>query len=168
VANITIKQTYPEAILLVDLARNVWDGNSPTVKIEFVVSDRLKTEFLNLTGKDIQTVFITDSGARHIKKQHGQGEALRGQVDITPDDFAFIPLVLNEFDSVEHTGEDKRSNKRILFAKRISGTVYLATIGAGTDQNGDTNLLENARAGYFVLTVSGLLEPTSETTPGGN
>jgi hypothetical protein len=74
------------------------------VKIEFAVSERLKAEFLNLTGKDIQAVFITDSGARHIKKQHGQGEALRGQVDVAPDDFAFIPLVLNEFDRAEHTG----------------------------------------------------------------
>ncbi|MDR1240143.1 MAG: hypothetical protein LBK27_08505 [Treponema sp.] len=126
-----IKQAYPEATLLVDLARNVWDGRSPTVKIEFAISDRLKAEFLNLTGNDIQAVFITDSGTRHIKKQHGHEEALRGQVDITPDDFAFIPLVLNEFDTVEHTGEDKRGNKKILFTKKISETIYLATIERG-------------------------------------
>jgi hypothetical protein len=87
--------------------------------------------FLNLTGKDIQAVFITDSGARHIKKQHGHGEALRGQMDITPDDFAFIPLVLNEFDTAKYTGEDNRGNKKILFSKKISGTVYLATIERG-------------------------------------
>jgi hypothetical protein len=48
-----VKQTYPEATLLVDLACNVWNGHSPTVKIEFAVSDRLKAVFLNLTGKDI-------------------------------------------------------------------------------------------------------------------
>jgi hypothetical protein len=126
-----VKQAYPEAALLVDLARNVWNGHSSTVKIEFAVSDRLRAEFLNLTGKDIQAVFITDSGARHIKKQHGQGEALRGQVDIAPDDFAFIPLVLNEFDTAEHTGEDNRGNKKIVFTKKISGTVYLATIERG-------------------------------------
>jgi hypothetical protein len=126
-----IKQTYPEAVLLVDLARNVWNGYNPTVKIEFAVSDRLKAEFLNLTGKVIQAVFITDSGTRHIKKQHGQGEALRGQIDITPEDFVFIPLILNEFDTAEHTGEDKRGNKKILFTKRINGTVYLAAIERG-------------------------------------
>jgi hypothetical protein len=128
---VAIKQAYPEATLLVDMARNVWDGHSSTVKIEFAVSDRLRAEFLNLTGKDIQAVFITDSGTRHIKKQHGQEEALRGQVDITPDDFAFIPLVLNEFDTAEHTGDDKRGNKKILFPKKISGTIYLATIERG-------------------------------------
>jgi hypothetical protein len=48
-----IKQAYPEAALLVDLARNVWNGHNSTVKIEFAVSERLKAEFLNLTGKDI-------------------------------------------------------------------------------------------------------------------
>jgi hypothetical protein len=127
----TIKQTYPEAALLVDLARNVWDSHSSTVKIEFPISDRLKAKFLNLTGKDIQAVFITDSGTRHIKKQHGHGEALRGQVDIAPDDFAFIPLVLNEFDTAEHTGEDNRGNKRILFTKKINETDFLATIERG-------------------------------------
>jgi hypothetical protein len=66
----------PEAALLVDLARNVWNDHSPTVKIEFAVSERLK--------------------------------------------------------------------------------------------NGDTDFLENARTGCLLLTVSGPLEPTSETTPGGN
>jgi hypothetical protein len=64
----TVKQVYPEAALLVDLVRNVWNGHSPTVKIEFALSDRLKAKFPDLTGKDIQAVFITDSGARHIKK----------------------------------------------------------------------------------------------------
>ncbi|MDR0645391.1 MAG: hypothetical protein LBG05_10910, partial [Treponema sp.] len=58
-------------------------------------------------------------------------ESLRGQEDIAPDDFAFIPLVLNEFDTAEHTGEDKLGNKKILFTKKISGTVYLATIERG-------------------------------------
>jgi hypothetical protein len=125
------KQAYPEAALLVDLACNVWNGHSPTVKIEFAISDRLRAEFLNLTGNDIRAVFITDSGARHIKKRHGRGEALRGQADIVPEDFAFIPLVLNEFDTAERTGEDRRGNKKILFTKKIGGTVYLATIERG-------------------------------------
>jgi hypothetical protein len=52
-------------------------------------------------------------------------------VDIDPEDFAFIPFVLNEFDTVEHTGADNRGNKKILFTKKISGTVYLATIERG-------------------------------------
>jgi hypothetical protein len=126
-----IKKRYPEAALLLDLAQNVWNGNTVTTKIEFPLSDKLKTEFLNLAGTSIQAVFITDSGARHIKKQHGQGEGLRGQIDRTPEDFALIPLVLNEFDRAEHTETDKKGNKKILFSKKIDGNIYLATIARG-------------------------------------
>jgi hypothetical protein len=93
-----IKGKYPEAALLVDMAENVWNGDNITAKIEFPISDRLKAEFLNLVGNNVRTIFITDSGVRHIKKQHGQGEALRGQIDIAPEYFALIPLVFNEFD----------------------------------------------------------------------
>jgi hypothetical protein len=67
-----IKQAYPEAALLVDPAHNVWNGYSPTAKIEIAISDKLKAEFLNLTGKDIQAVFITDSGARHMAEHTGE------------------------------------------------------------------------------------------------
>jgi tmRNA-binding protein len=129
-----VTDKYPEAALLVDLARNVWNGDNITAKIEFLLSDRLKAEFLNLAGTNVQAVFITDSGARHIKKQHGQGEALRGQVDITPADFALIPLVLNEFDKAEHTETDKKGNKKILFSKKIQETIYLATIERGPNK----------------------------------
>ena len=31
----------------------------------------------------------------------------------------------------EHTGDDNRGNKTMLFTKKISGTVYLATIERG-------------------------------------
>jgi hypothetical protein len=129
-----INQKYPEAILLVDLARNAWNGNNITAKIEFPLSARLKAEFLNLAGTNVQAVFITDSGARHIKNQHGQGEALRGQADIVPEDFALIPLVLNEFDKAEHTETDMKGNKKILFSKKIQGTIYLATIERGPNK----------------------------------
>jgi len=36
------------------------------------------------------------------KKKHGSNETARGQINITPDDFALIPLVLNEFDKAGH------------------------------------------------------------------
>jgi hypothetical protein len=49
-------------------------------------------------------------------------------VDITPTDFALIPVVLNEFDTVERTGEKKLGNKKLLFTKEIEGTIYLASI----------------------------------------
>ncbi|AEF81382.1 conserved hypothetical protein [Leadbettera azotonutricia ZAS-9] len=56
----------------------------------------------------------------HIKK-----------TDINPDDFAYIPLVLNEFDTMEYTETDKKGNKKLLFKKKIDSQIYLATIERG-------------------------------------
>jgi len=127
---------YPEAPLIVAMAEGVWAGNHNTVKIEFSLSNSLKVKLRELLGKEIQKVFITDSDVRHIKKHHGQNEEKRGQIDITPADFALIPVVLNEFDTAEHTGEDKIGNKKLLFSKKIEGNVYLASIERGNNQIG--------------------------------
>jgi hypothetical protein len=126
-----IEKAYPESTALTGLAVSVWNGNTQPAKVDITVTDRLKAEFQKLLGKEIQSVFITDSDVRHIKKRHGQNEALRGQADITPSDFALIPLVMNEFDTAEHTETDKLGNKKILFAKKLNGTVYLATVERG-------------------------------------
>jgi len=127
---------YPEAPLIVAMAESAWAGNCKTAKIEFSLSDNLKTKLYELLGKEIHKIFITDSDARHIKKHHGQNENKRGQVDITPLDFAFIPAVLNEYDTAEHTGQDKVGNKKLLFTKKVNGTVYTASIERGNNQIG--------------------------------
>jgi hypothetical protein len=51
--------------------------------------------------------------------------------DVTPDDIALIPLVLNEFDTAEHTKTDSKGNKKILFKKKIDGLIYITTIERG-------------------------------------
>ena len=131
-----ISGKYPEAPLIVAMAESAWAGNKKTAKIEFSLSDELKTKLDELLGKEIHKIFITDSDARHIKKHHGQNEDKRGQVDITPADFALIPVVLNEYDTAEHTGQDKMGNKKLLFTKKIEGTIYLASIERGNNQIG--------------------------------
>jgi hypothetical protein len=98
------------------------------------VKGKLHTELSRLLGKDIKTVFLTDSDIRHIKKKHSHSEFGRGQVDITPDDFALIPLVLNEFDKVEHDLTDKMGNKKLIFQKKCNGMVYVATIERGENK----------------------------------
>ena len=130
-----IKQ-YPEALLIVAMAESTWAGNCKTAKIEFSLSVGLKTKLKELLGKEVHKIFITDSDARHIKKHHSKNEDKRGQVDITPADFALIPVVLNEYDTAEHTGEDKKGNKRIMFTKKIEGTIYVASIERGNSQIG--------------------------------
>lgn len=126
-----LAEKYPEAAIFAAIAGSVWQGSKAAVKMELQVAGRLKAELQRLLGTDVQTIFVTDSDIRHIKKQHGQGEALRGQIDVTPGDIAFIPLVLNEFDTAEHTETDRKGNKKILFKKRIDGLVYLAAVERG-------------------------------------
>jgi len=124
-------KNYPEAAAFAGVAESVWNGNNSPVKVEMRVSGRLHAELRRLLDKDIQTVFLTDSDIRHIKKKHGSNEAARGQVDITPDDFALIPLVLNEFDKAEHDITDKMGFKKLLFQKQCGEMVYIATIQRG-------------------------------------
>jgi len=124
-------KNYPEADAFAGAAVSVWNGSTSPVKIEMVVKGKLYAELKKLLNKDIQTVFLTDSDIRHIKKKHGSNEAGRGQIDITPDDFALIPLVLNEFDKIEHDLTDKKGDKKLLFQKNCEGLVYLATVERG-------------------------------------
>jgi hypothetical protein len=127
---------YPESHLLVAMAETAWAGNLKSVKIEFSLSDRLKVKLTDLLGKEIRKIFITDSDARHIKRRHGQNEEQRGQIDITPADFAFIPVILNEYDTVKRIGEDKIGNKKLEFTKKIEGKFYLVSIEKGKNQIG--------------------------------
>jgi hypothetical protein len=55
----------------------------------------------------------------------------RGQVDITPSDFALIPCVMNEFDTAQHEETDRLGNRKIIFVKRTNGTVYTASVEMG-------------------------------------
>jgi hypothetical protein len=135
-----LAEKYPEASLIVEMARAAWSGNLKAARIDFLLSDRLKTELKALLGKDIKSIFITDSDARHIKKNHGQGEAARGQVDITPEDFALIPVVMNEFDIATHEDTDRMGNKKVLFVKSVNGNVYTASVERGNNQIGAITL----------------------------
>ena len=132
--HLDITTIYPEAAAFAGVAASVWNGNSSPAKVEMNVTGRLHAEFKRLLDKDIQTVFLTDSDIRHIKKKHGSSETARGQINITPEDFALIPLVLNEFDKAEHDITDKKGNKKLLFQKNYGGIVYIATVERGKNK----------------------------------
>jgi hypothetical protein len=139
---------YPEASLLVELAKTAWNDDLKAARVDFSLSDRLKEELKNLLGKDIKSIFITDSDVRHIRKNHGQGEARRGQENIKPEDFALIPAVMNEFDFARHEDTDRRGNKKVLFVKKVNGTVYTASVERGNNQIGVITLWKTkARSG---------------------
>jgi len=127
-------KNYPEADAFTGAAISVWNGSTSPIKIEMAVKGRLFYELKKLLNKDIQTIFLTDSDIRHIKKKHGSNETERGQINITPDDFALIPLVLNEFDKVEHDITDKLGYKKLLFQKNCDGLIYIATVERGENK----------------------------------
>ena len=124
-------EKYPESAAFAGVAASVWNGSNSPAKVEMAVKGRLYTELKKLLNKDIQTVFLTDSDIRHIKKKHGSNEVAKGQIDITPDDFALIPLVLNEYDKVEHSLTDKLGYKKLLFQKTCDGVIYVAAVERG-------------------------------------
>ena len=126
-----IAKKYPEAAAFAGVAASVWNGSNSPAKVEMQVTGKLHAELENLLNKSIQTVFITDSDMRHIKKYHSKNEDARGQVNLTPRDFALIPLVLNEYDSIEMTDVDKLGNKRFLLSKVIENETYITTIQRG-------------------------------------
>ena len=139
---------YPEAAVIVEMARTAWNGDLKAARINFSLSDRLKTELRKLLDKEIKTIFITDSDVRHIKKNHGQGEERRGQVNITPEDFVLIPLVMNEFDTTQYESTDRKGNKKIMFVKKVNGSIYTASVERGNDQIGVITLWKiKARSG---------------------
>jgi hypothetical protein len=127
---------YPESPLIVAMAERAWQGGMEAAKIDFSLSGRLKAELKKLLGKDVKNIFITDSDVRHIKKNHGHGEAARGQIDVTPEDLALIPAVMNEFDAANYEDTDRRGNKKILFVKKVNGNIYTASVERGNNQIG--------------------------------
>ncbi|MDR0908816.1 MAG: hypothetical protein LBM77_03530 [Spirochaetaceae bacterium] len=142
-----ITAKYPEAATLVGMAKTAWEGNKTSARVDFLVSDRLKTKLVDLLGKEIKTMFITDSDVRHIKKEHGSGEARRGQIDVTPEDLALIPVILNEFDIAVQDEKDRLGNRKMLFMKTIETNLYVAAVERGNNQIGTISFWKMARQG---------------------
>ena len=67
---------------------------------------------------------------QHTRHHHGSNEALRGQVEITPEDFVIIPYLLNNYDTIRHAEEydDNKGNRVVEITKRINGVAIVATI----------------------------------------
>jgi hypothetical protein len=124
-------QAHPESALLVGAAQSVWNGSEAVVTIQIGVAAKLQSKMAEYNIGPLESVFITDSDIRHIKRKHAKMEAERGQLPILPADFAFLPDVLNDFDTCEHTDTDKLGNKKFLLAKDIGGVYYVVTIQRG-------------------------------------
>lgn len=82
---------YPESSLLVGAAESIWSGGDAKINIGIDVSEKLVVAMGEHLPERLDLVFITDSDIRHIKRKHGSNEENRGQLTVTPSDFANIP-----------------------------------------------------------------------------
>ena len=83
---------------------------------------------------------------QHTRNHHGSNEALRGQVDITPEDFVIIPYLLNNYDTIRHAEEydDNKGNRVVEITKRINGVAIVATIEKGKNNQAFVTLWKKA------------------------
>jgi hypothetical protein len=145
---------------LIAMAERAWNGDKTPARVDFAASERLQAEIQKETGQDLQTIVITNSDIEHIKKQHGQDEWMRGQIDITPEDIAFIPFIMNEFDTAKYEGDSARG-KRHSFTKQINGTAYVISIEQGEHKQRLVSFWKKKSQGPHA----NALGRTSETIP---
>ena len=121
---------------LLNRARIAWNDKNSKDKVVISLSDRAKTRFDELLGTDIKQFIITDDAIRHIKNKHGQNEESRGQRNLTPEDIAVIPYLVNNFDTMElkPSENDRQGNRAIEIRKRINGVSVVGTIEKGKNK----------------------------------
>ena len=120
-----------DSSMLVGAAESVWMGSRSLVTIQIMVSEKLRERMEQYGISPLESVFITDSDIRHIMKRHTEQEERRGQLPIEPSDFSYIPVVLGDFDTCEHSDTDKMGNKKFLLTKRVGDLYYVVTIQRG-------------------------------------
>jgi hypothetical protein len=117
------------------LAQRVYGDRAFLSKVEFLPSENLRKVLKDELGLDVDSIVITADSIRHIQKQHGDSvkENNRGQIEMTSEDIAVLPYILNDFDAAKRMVDfdDKLGNKSIDFYKRINGVSVVATISKG-------------------------------------
>ena len=82
---------------------------------------------------------VNSDSIRHINTGHGEGERLRGQVDITSEDFKKIPDIISDYDSVIFDAPTRQGLQTIRYTKNFP--------------DGTTYYLEEVRTGRKTLTT---------------
>ena len=119
---------------LVNLARAAWSDKKAQGKVSFKPSQKLRDKVREFFGHDIDEVFITADDMRHMKNAHSDGEEKRGQVNLTPEDFAEVYHVVNEFDSATKERDDRRGNQNILVVKNADGRMFALLVERGKNK----------------------------------
>lgn len=122
-----------ESARIIRQARNAWGCVDSRERTNFIPSERFISEVQNVTGLNIRLAVITDDQIRHIKNHHSVSEDKRGQGNLTPEDIAVIPYVINNFDSIVRAPQydDVKGGLALTISKRVNGVTYVGTINKG-------------------------------------
>ncbi|MDO5451182.1 MAG: hypothetical protein Q4F30_09875 [Akkermansia sp.] len=96
------------------------------------VTDKTVTEIRQHGGPDV-------TGYVHSFSDMDLLHAIKRHPDLTEDDFARIPEIVDEWDSIEYKNTDK--GKRLVYQKTIHGKQYTVVERIGTKRRHHTSLL---------------------------
>lgn len=105
--------------------------------VRFAPSEKLANLLKGVLGNDVGEIIITADTARHINNRHGnpKTESNRGQVAMKPEDFAVLPYLLNNADSVELSPKyDSNGNRAIEVRTQINGVSVICTLEQGANK----------------------------------
>ncbi|MBR3986398.1 MAG: hypothetical protein IKK04_04530 [Bacteroidales bacterium] len=103
-------------------------GDNPFITLgdlpKSAVDAILKLSGIDLTG---YKCVIEKSSIIHTWSRHGEQSNDRTPLDYS--DFIFIPLIINEFDSIKHGSKTgPNGEKRIIIEKKLPGEIFFVTI----------------------------------------
>lgn len=69
---------------------------------------------------------LDEASVRHMIRRHGnpETEAKRGQIAVTVEDMALLPLIVSQYDSVEKGNDEPGKLPTIVYKKRIGACYY--------------------------------------------
>lgn len=117
-------------------AQAIAEGRAPAldapVRTLGMAGMKQEAEISTLLGNEISgfDLRIARNSVGHTLVEHGDNalEALRGQRGVTPDDFAMLPMILSEPDTITGPDKSKIDETLIHFVKTIDGERYTATM----------------------------------------
>jgi hypothetical protein len=114
---------------LAQFAESVIENPNEARSVRYGEVGEQTAEAFKQAGLDVAGfVHVVDSATvNHIMKQHGnpEKEAARGQIAVTPKDFARLPDVVSNPDKVEPVGKTKRGLEAVRYTKRINGHIVV-------------------------------------------
>jgi hypothetical protein len=100
--------------------------------VESISVEKINAHGIHKTITKGQSLDVSDEN-RISQLVDSVKENNRGQIEMTPEDIAVLPYILNDFDAAKRMVDfdDKLGNKSIDFYKRINGVSVVATISKG-------------------------------------